>query len=357
MAFIRPDGVYLQSRRSRNLTPYFPDVAAAVRTSLPPGTLVDGERVVWDTATGSTTFPAPLGQITAGRRLAREAMLRPANLVLFDVLADAGEDLTGLPLHRRRARFEHLLADAPPALALCPQTSDVELARTLFDELGVTGAEGLVIKDLASVYRVGGEGSSWWKYKRKVTVEAIVGGITGAIEDPRSLLLGRIDGRGRRLRYVARTASLALSQRQEIARMLTAATGVHPWPQPLPAAWIGQLDRREPQSYMTFLKAVHWSVCASAHGRQGHNRALSCGACFLFCQLWSTSVRSQGGPPASLLNRMSYLGHSIVDFQDPSDLRKRETDGWFVSNYGRVPGPHSGRPVRQTRRLSSGFAG
>jgi hypothetical protein len=43
---------------------------------------------------------------------------------------------------------------------------------------------------------------------------------------------------------------LALSQRQEIGRLLTAAAGVHPWPQPLPAAWIGQLDRREPQPYV-----------------------------------------------------------------------------------------------------------
>lgn len=86
--------------------------------------------------------------------------------------------------------------------------------------------------------------------QRKVTAEAIVGGITGAFEDPQALLLGRIDSRGRRLRYVARTGPLALSQRQEVSRMLTTATGVHPWPHPLPAAWIGQLDRREPQPYV-----------------------------------------------------------------------------------------------------------
>lgn len=95
------------------------------------------------------------------------------------------------------------------------------------------------------------------------------------------------------LRYVARTASLALSQRQEIARMLTAATGVHPWPQPLPAAWIGQLDRREPQSYMIFLRAVHWSVCASAHGRQGHNRALSCGNVVSYSANYGPRTRTQ----------------------------------------------------------------
>lgn len=64
-----------------------------------------------------------------------------------------------MPLHQRRARLEYLLADAPPALALCPQTSDVELARSWFDKLGGTGTEGRVVKDLAGVYRVGGRGS------------------------------------------------------------------------------------------------------------------------------------------------------------------------------------------------------
>ena len=80
--------------------------------------------------------------------------------MLFDVLAEAG-DLTGQPLRRRRARLEQLLVDAPPALALCPQTSDVALARVWFDELAVTGAEGLVVKDLDGVYRTGGRGSTW----------------------------------------------------------------------------------------------------------------------------------------------------------------------------------------------------
>ena len=63
------------------------------------------------------------------------------------------------------------------------------------------------------------------------------------------LLLGRLDARGR-LRYIGHTVALTLSQRQEISRMLTAAGAAPPWPCPLPAAWTGQLDRREPQPYV-----------------------------------------------------------------------------------------------------------
>ncbi|OJF13008.1 hypothetical protein BG844_17660 [Couchioplanes caeruleus subsp. caeruleus] len=246
LAFTRPGGVYLQSRQAKDLTPYFPEIAAAVAAALPPDTVVDGEMIIFDPQVGRTSFSALLGRITAGRRLPAEIARRPASLVLFDVLAAAGEDLTGRPLRERRAHLEALLADAPPALVLCPQTTDVELARAWFDEYHVTGAEGLVVKDLASPYRAGRAGA-WWKVKRRVTTEAIVGGVIGATDDPRALLLGRLD-RGR-LRYVGRTVPLALSQRQEAARLLTAADGEHPWPNPLPAAWIGQLDQREPQPY------------------------------------------------------------------------------------------------------------
>ena len=43
---------------------------------------------------------------------------------------------------------------------------------------------------------------------------------------------------------------LTVAQRAEVAAALSVAEGRHPWPQPLPAAWSGQLDRREPQQYV-----------------------------------------------------------------------------------------------------------
>ncbi|GGQ56232.1 hypothetical protein [Couchioplanes azureus] len=73
--------------------------------------------------------------------------------------------------------------------------------------------------------------------------------MTGSIEDPRTLLLGRLDDRSR-LRYIAHTTPLRLSQRQEAARLLIPAAENHPWPHPLPPSWLGQLDQREAQQYI-----------------------------------------------------------------------------------------------------------
>lgn len=52
---------------------------------------------------GQDDVPGLRGLINAGRRLARAVATWPANLVLFDVLADAGDDLT---TRRQRRRFE-----------------------------------------------------------------------------------------------------------------------------------------------------------------------------------------------------------------------------------------------------------
>lgn len=75
LAFRRADGTaYLQSRQARDLTPHFPDVAAAVADTLPPETVVDGELIVWHEPSGRTSFPALQKRLTAGRRL--PAMIR-----------------------------------------------------------------------------------------------------------------------------------------------------------------------------------------------------------------------------------------------------------------------------------------
>jgi ATP-dependent DNA ligase len=246
-AFVGADGVFLQSRSLKPLAAFFPDVVEPL-AGIPAGTVLDGELIFFDSRAGRTSFSALQRRVTAGRALNREARARPATFVAFDLLHDrAGGDLRDLPLAQRRAQLENLLAGAPPALQLCPQTTDHDEARLWMAAHAPLGCEGIVVKDLDGRYRRTG----WWKYKLKATVEAIVGGITGTLESPTSLLLGRRDDGGR-LRYIGRTGLLTVPQQREVTGFATPVEpgGRHPWPRPLPAAWGGPFDRGEPVDYV-----------------------------------------------------------------------------------------------------------
>ena len=239
--FVSDDGVYLQSRSFRPLAAYFPDVVAHL-AGLPAGTVLDGELLYFDPEAGRTSFSALQRRVVAGHGLAREARARPATFVAFDLLNDVDGDLRDRPLRERRSRLEAVLAGAPTALQLCPQTVDYDEAQLWLQAYAPLGCEGIVIKDRDGRYRRTG----WWKYKLRVTAEAIVGGVVGGLEAPTALLLGRFDDGGR-LRYVGRTGPLTVPQRREVTELATPG-GPHPWPRPLPASWL-RFDRGDPLDY------------------------------------------------------------------------------------------------------------
>jgi ATP-dependent DNA ligase len=237
--FVGADGVFLQSRSFRPLAPYFPDVVAHL-AGLPVGTVLDGELLYFDPVAGRTSFEALGRRVVAGHGLAREVRARPATFVAFDLLNDVDGDLRDRPLRERRSRLEAVLAGAATALQICPQTTDHDEAALWLRAYAPLGCEGIVIKDLDGRYRRTG----WWKFKLRVTAEAIVGGVAET-----SLLLGRFDRDGR-LRYVGRTGPLTVPQRREVAELATPIEpgGSHPWPQPLPASW-SRFDRGDPVTY------------------------------------------------------------------------------------------------------------
>ncbi|MFI5489193.1 ATP-dependent DNA ligase [Micromonospora echinaurantiaca] len=253
IAFRESDGVYLQSRAGRNLTTYFPDITRAIGAAVPLGVVLDGELIVWER--GRTNFALLQRRVTAGRALLRLARECPAHYVLFDLLADAGgRVILDLPLSKRRARLEHLLADAPPQLTLTPQTADMrQVGEWLMHWTVAAGIEGVVSKRLGGRYEPGRRG--WSKFRTRIVTEAIIGGVTGSISRPETALLGRFDRQGR-LRYTGRSHPLSADQAVALAVLLVPprlprpGAVAHPWPQPLPASWSGQLDRPETLPYV-----------------------------------------------------------------------------------------------------------
>jgi ATP-dependent DNA ligase len=188
-------GVYLQSRTGKPLAPYFPDITSLAEEALPAGTVLDGELIVWRPDRAQTSFSLLQRRITAGTRVREFADQYPAHYVAFDLLQDAdGRQLLSLPLAQRRTVLAALLVGTPAALVLCPQTLSLSQAREWMTDLPDAGIEGVVAKRLASRYEPGRRG--WAKYKAINSTEAIIGGVTGAISHPHTVLLGRLDRHG-----------------------------------------------------------------------------------------------------------------------------------------------------------------
>ncbi|RZU76147.1 ATP dependent DNA ligase-like protein [Micromonospora kangleipakensis] len=239
---------------------------------------INGELIVWER--GRTNFAQLHRRVTAGRDLLRVARERPAHYVLFDLLADAGGHvILNLPLAQRRARLEQLLADAPAQLTLTPQTADMrQVSDWLLNWTVAAGIEGVVSKRLDSRYEPGRRG--WSKFRTRIVTEAIIGGVTGSISRPETVLLGRFVRRGR-LRYTGRSHPLTLDQRAALAELLSPPRiprhgTAHPWPQPLPASWTGQLDRPEPLPYVQVEPTVVAEIDADMALNTGAG-AIGCG--------------------------------------------------------------------------------
>ncbi|MBV2363360.1 ATP-dependent DNA ligase [Streptomonospora nanhaiensis] len=226
----------LTSRAGNSFTATFPEVAAAVHEALPPGTAVDGEIVRWSPE-GRLDFDAVQRRGRSGPAAARRlARTEPCHYVVFDLLREKGADVAARPLDERRGRLAALFREAAqPVLMLGWHTASLEVARQWYEEMPAVGVEGLVVKDGRAPYRPGRR--EWQKYKRRVTTEAVVGGVTGSPEHPGQLVLGRRDSATGELRIVGRTAELSRTERAAVAPLLRAAEGDHPWPAVLPASW------------------------------------------------------------------------------------------------------------------------
>lgn len=218
LAFGDGGQVVLQSKSAQPLTPYFPELVAAL-SALPVERLaVDGEIVV--ATDGRLDFDALLQRIHPAesrvRRLARET---PVTYLVFDALVDdQGCDLTALPLAERRERLERMVARWPvdERLRLSPTTPDCALAARWLAELGGAGLDGVVAKRAEAAYAAG-ERTAMRKVKRARTADCVVGGFRYAQAggEVGSLLLGLYDDGGL-LHHVGFSASFSVPERRTL---------------------------------------------------------------------------------------------------------------------------------------------
>jgi len=207
----------LDSRNTKPLLRYFPELLPAL-AQLPDGAVVDGEVVV--VTDGALDFDALQNRIhPAVSRIELLARQTPAELVAFDLLALAGEDLRPLPFAERRRRLEALASELGAPWHLTPQTLDVEVAARWFTDFESAGCDGIVAKGLADAYAEGERRMVKVKHRRDADV--VVGGYRVHKEGDRigSLLLGLYDDAGE-LHFIGHCSGFGDADRKSILAKL-----------------------------------------------------------------------------------------------------------------------------------------
>ena len=225
--------VFIQSRDSRPLDRYFPDLHDVFLVALPDGCIVDGEIVI-ATAHGLDFDTLQLRLHPAASRVAKLAKETPASFVAFDLLALDGRDLRATPQQERRTRLESLLEGARPPIYLTPMTRDRVIASDWLSRFEGAGLDGVIAKRLADPYQPGKR--AMIKVKHARTADCVVAGFRWHKNGPGthvgSLLLGLYDDEGA-LHHVGVTSSFTWDRRaavvQELAPYRENALEGHPW--------------------------------------------------------------------------------------------------------------------------------
>jgi bifunctional non-homologous end joining protein LigD len=166
--------VRVQSRTGREISDQFPEIRKLGRELGAHKAILDGEIVAMDDQ-GKPSFQRLQGRIhLASERAVRTRMKQtPATYMIFDLLYLDGRPLLKTPYEARRKQLAELDLAGPSW-----QTPDhhVGEGRALQEASRRQGLEGIVAKQLDSVYQPGRRSSAWLKVKNVRSQDVVIGG-------------------------------------------------------------------------------------------------------------------------------------------------------------------------------------
>jgi ATP-dependent DNA ligase len=199
LAFRDGKKLTLQSKASKPLERYFPELVAELARLNASKFVLDGEIVI--PIDGAFSFDQLLQRIhPAQSRIEKLSTEFPARLIVFDLLVDAeGRNLARLPLSERRPKLESFARKFIPKksrLSLSPATADQRVIKKWVKRAG-NALDGVIAKRLDLPYR-SGERDGMQKIKTLKSADCVVGGFRYAAKRPvvGSLLLGLYDESG-----------------------------------------------------------------------------------------------------------------------------------------------------------------
>jgi DNA ligase-1 len=175
----RENKVFLWSRGEDLITERFPEIAEAA-AFVPDGTVLDGEILPWreDSVLSFTELQKRIGRKNVSAKMLAEV---PVIVQVYDLLEFENEDIRVVEFEKRRRILERVIenldqqakgifriTDSVKAESWEQLTEKRENSRSL-------KVEGLMLKKLDSLYRVGRHRGDWWKWKiDPFTIDAVL---------------------------------------------------------------------------------------------------------------------------------------------------------------------------------------
>jgi DNA ligase-1 len=165
--------VAIWSRRLSDVTPSLPDIVAIARRDLSGAPyILDGEVIALDAAGRPLPFQELMRRFRRVRGVEAAADALPLTLHLFDCLMAQGRSYLDEPYARRWEALERVTGGgwlAERAMISSAADGEAFKARAI-----AAGHEGVMAKDLKSLYEPGGRGKRWFKVKAALTVDCVV---------------------------------------------------------------------------------------------------------------------------------------------------------------------------------------
>jgi ATP-dependent DNA ligase len=227
------DKLLIQSRDTKPLNRYFPELVDPLLKQLPKRCVLDGEIVI--STRGALDFDALQLRIhPAASRVKTLSEQTPASIVFFDLLAEGNRDWRNAAFGERRERLESILSHAKPPIHVTPATEDLDLAQDWFRRFEGAGLDGVMTKARNGVYEP--DKRTMYKVKHERDCDCAVAGFRWYRKETKpaigSLLLGLYDDSGV-LQHVGVCGSFPLQKRYELVDYLQPyrknAERNHPW--------------------------------------------------------------------------------------------------------------------------------
>ena len=171
--------VHLYSRNGKSFDELFPEIAEAVLKLKVKECILDGEVVALDEQ-GHHSFSL-LQNIRSKKA--------PLNFYIFDVLWLDGEDVIRNPLSLRRGLLERMGVPAGSKVQLSPIFHGQP--KHIMEKIREFGFEGVVAKQLDSIYESGVASGAWLKHKTQNSDEFVIGGYIPGAHGLNEIVVGR----------------------------------------------------------------------------------------------------------------------------------------------------------------------